>query len=93
MVPLSFYGKQYTPPTQTVDPSIDMKTPTRDQVNRMDAVEYFTLLAQLMKANPPTPADAPEVSRFAKIGLVHSQLAAEQFSRLLDRHTGSNFSG
>ena len=30
-----------------------MKTAVREQVNRMDAVEYFTLLAELMKANPP----------------------------------------
>jgi len=73
LVPLSFYGKEYTPPPSTVDPAIDMKTPTREQVNRMDAVAYFTLLAQLMKANPPAPADAPEVSRFAKIGLVPGQ--------------------
>jgi hypothetical protein len=36
----------------------------------MDAVAYFTLLAQLMKANPPSAADAPEIARFAKIGLV-----------------------
>jgi hypothetical protein len=70
MVPLSSYGKEYTPPTSTVDPSIDMKTPVRDQVNHMDAVAYFTLLAQLMKANPPYAADAQEVARFAKIGLV-----------------------
>ena len=47
-----------------------MKTLVRDQVNRMDAVEYFTLLAKLMKDNPPSAADAPEVVRFAKIGLV-----------------------
>jgi len=26
MVPLSFYGKEYTPPSSKVDPSIDMKT-------------------------------------------------------------------
>jgi hypothetical protein len=70
LVPLTFYGKPYTPPTSTIDPSIDTKTPVRDQVNRMDAVAYFTLLAQLMKANPPTAADAPEIARFAKIGLV-----------------------
>ncbi|RZN16379.1 DUF1254 domain-containing protein [Bradyrhizobium sp. Leo121] len=70
MVPLSSYGKEYTPPAGTVDPSIDMKTPVRDQVNRMDAVEFFTLLAQLMKDNPPYAAEAPEVARFAKIGLV-----------------------
>src|SRR5262249_62425227 len=68
-----FYGKAYTPPAGTVDPSIDMKTAVRDQVNRMDAVTYFTLLAQLLKANPPTAADAPEVARFAKIGLVPGQ--------------------
>jgi hypothetical protein len=36
----------------------------------MDAVEYFTLLAQLMKANPPSAADAEEVARYASIGLV-----------------------
>jgi hypothetical protein len=73
LVPLSSYGKPYTPPAGTVDPAIDMKTPTREQVNRMDAKEYFTLLAQLMKTNPPTAADAPEVARFAKIGLVPGQ--------------------
>jgi hypothetical protein len=70
LVPLSSYGKAYTPPTPTVDPSIDMKTAVREQVNRMDANAYFTLLAQLMKTNPPTAADAPEITRFAKIGLV-----------------------
>jgi hypothetical protein len=73
LVPLSTYGKPYTPPEGKVDPSIDMKTAVRDQVNRLDAKEYFTLLAQLMKANPPAGADAPEVARFAKIGLVPGQ--------------------
>ena len=52
LVPLSSYGKPYTPPEGKVDPSIDMKTAVREQVNRMDAKEYFTLLAQLMKTNP-----------------------------------------
>jgi hypothetical protein len=69
-VPLSAYGKAYTPPDGKVDPSIDMKTAVRDQVNRMDAKEYFSLLAQLMKTNPPSAADAPALARFAKIGLV-----------------------
>ena len=70
LVPLSAWGKAYTPPPGAVDASVDMKTAVRDQVNRMDAVAYFTLLAQLMKANPPSAADAPEVARFASIGLV-----------------------
>jgi hypothetical protein len=70
LVPLSAYGKPYTPPEGKIDPSVDMKTAVRDQVNRMDAKEYFTLLAQLMKDNPPSSADSPALARFARIGLV-----------------------
>ena len=70
LVPLSSYGKTYTPPPGKVDASVDMKTAVREQVNAMDAVAYFTLLAQLMKRNPPAAADAPEQTKFAKIGLV-----------------------
>ena len=73
LVPLSSWGKDYTPPPGKVDPSIDMKTAVRDQVNRMSAVEYFTLLAELMKTNPPAAADAPALARFARIGLVPGQ--------------------
>jgi hypothetical protein len=70
LVPLSSYGKTYTPPTGQVDSSIDMKTPVRDQVNRLDTIAYFTLLSNLLKANPPSEADAAALARFAKIGLV-----------------------
>ncbi|QRM54921.1 DUF1254 domain-containing protein [Sinorhizobium sp. BG8] len=70
LVPLSAYGKDWTPPPGKVDPSIDMKTAVRDQVNRMDAVEYFTLLSELLKTNPPTSADAPMVEKMARIGIV-----------------------
>lgn len=73
LVPLSAWGKDYTPPAGTVDPKIDMKTAVREQVNALDAVSYFTLLAELMKTNPPTPADAAAVARFARIGLVPGQ--------------------
>jgi hypothetical protein len=74
LVPLSAYGQAaYTPPPGRVDPSIDMKTAVREQVNRMDAVAYFTLLAQLMKTNPPSAADAPALAKFARIGLVPGQ--------------------
>ncbi len=73
LVPLSSYGKPYTPPAGTVDPSIDMKTAVREQVNRMDAVAYFTLLCNLMKNNPPAAADAPQLTKFASIGIVPGQ--------------------
>jgi hypothetical protein len=46
-----------------------MKTSVRDQVNRLSASEYFTLLGDLMKRNPPAPADAPALNRFKAIGL------------------------
>jgi hypothetical protein len=68
--PLSTWGSDYTPPAGTVDASIDMKTPTRDQVNAMSAKDYFTLLSDLMKRNPPAAADAPALERFAGMGLV-----------------------
>lgn len=70
LVPLSAYGKEYKAPPGKVNPSIDMKTAVRDQVNKLSAVEYFTLLAELMKSNPPSDADAPALERFAQIGLV-----------------------
>ncbi|MCK1366460.1 DUF1254 domain-containing protein [Bradyrhizobium sp. 62] len=73
LVPLSAYGKPYTPPPGTVDPSIDMKTAVREQVNRMDAVAYFTLFCKLMKDNPASAADAPQLAKFAKIGIVPGQ--------------------
>jgi hypothetical protein len=71
--PLNSWGKDYTPAPAKVDASIDMKTPVRDQVNRLSTSEYFTLLADLMKRNPPAPADAPSLERFKAIGLVPGQ--------------------
>ena len=39
----------------------------------MDAVAYFTLLCKLMKDNPPAAADAPELAKLARIGIVPGQ--------------------
>jgi len=73
VVPLSAYGKPYTPPEGKVDPNQDMKTPVREQVNAMDAAAYFKLLAELLKTNPPAAEDAPMVAKLAKIGIVPGQ--------------------
>jgi len=73
VVPLSSYGKPYTPSPGQVDPNFDMKTAVRKQVDALDIDAYFSRLAQLMKTNPPTAADAPLVARMAKIGLVPGQ--------------------
>jgi len=70
VVPLSSYGKPYTPLPGEVDAHLDMKTITREQVTGLSAEDYFNYLAKLMKKNPPTAQDAPMVARMAKIGLV-----------------------
>lgn len=69
LVPLSAYGKPYTPPPGKVDPSIDMKTAIRDQVNALSADAYFTLLAQLLKDNRTFVSDAPMVAKLARLGI------------------------
>jgi len=73
LVPLSAYGKPYTPPPGKIDPAIDVKTPVREQVEGMDTVGFFKLLAELMKQNPPYAEDAPILARLAHIGLVPGQ--------------------
>jgi hypothetical protein len=89
VVPLSSYGKLYTPPPAKVNPSIDMKTPVREQVNALSVDEYFNLLAKLMKDNPPAAADKPMLQKMAKLGIVPGEpfdrrklnpLASEAFS-------------
>lgn len=69
LVPLSAYGKSFTPPPGQVDPKIDMKTPVRDQVNRLDAGLFLKKLAELMKNNPPYSDDAPMMTTLAKLGV------------------------
>ena len=72
-VPLSAYGKPYKPAAGAVDPKVDMKTGVREQVDRLDAVAYFTLLSKLLATNPPAPDDAEMVAKLAEIGIVPGQ--------------------
>lgn len=73
VTPLSFYGKPYTPPKGTVDPNLDMKTSVRAQVGHLDGAHYFTMLAKLMKDNPPAKEDAPMVENLKKLGIIPGQ--------------------
>ena len=73
VVPLSSYGKPYSPPPGVVDEKFDMKTAVRKQVNAMSTEEFFGHLAKLLRTNPPKPEDAPIVARMAKIGIVPGQ--------------------
>jgi len=73
LYPMSMHGKNFPLPPGNVDPTVDKKTPVREQVHQMDAVAYFTLLAKLMKDNPPAAADSPILQKLAKIGIVPGQ--------------------
>ena len=73
LVPLSAYGKPYTPPAGEVDPDFDMITATRAQINSMDVYTYFNYLGRLLKTNPPKPEDAVMVEKLARIGVVPGQ--------------------
>jgi hypothetical protein len=68
--PLSSYGKAYTPPPAHVNPTLDMRKPVIEQVNKLGCATYFNWLATLMKDNPPTPEDLPLVKKMARLGLV-----------------------
>lgn len=70
LIPLSEYGKPFTPLKAEIDPTFDMTTAVRKQVHAFDINTYFDYLARLMKTNPPKPEDAEIVQRMAKIGLV-----------------------
>jgi hypothetical protein len=67
-VPLSNYGKRYTPPKGEFKPQQDMSAPA-DQVQKMDAATFFALFAELMKANPPHATDEPMLERLRRIGI------------------------
>jgi hypothetical protein len=91
LVPLSSYGKPYTPPAGQVDSTIDMKTPVRTQVDSLSTEEYFNLLAKLLKDNPPAAADKKMVEKLAKLGIEPGKpfntsklgaLAKDEFSKV-----------
>ena len=69
ITPLSQWGKQSKPVMVKIDPTVDMKTPPLEQVNKMPAAAYFKYAAELMKVNPPHGTDQPIVARMKRIGL------------------------
>ena len=70
LVPLALFGKPRPLLAEGgTDPSVDMKTPPRDQIDTLDAAAFFKRLALLMKSNPPTPQDAPMVASLARLGV------------------------
>jgi hypothetical protein len=65
ITPLS---QNYSPPTVKIDPSVDMKTPPKVQVDTMPAEKYFAYAAELLKVIPPHITDQPMIAQLKKIG-------------------------
>ena len=68
VTPLSQWGKGPVLPTVTIDPSVDMKTPPKVQVDSMSPDKYFAYAAELLKEIPPHITDQPMIAQLKKIG-------------------------
>jgi hypothetical protein len=66
---LSEWGKAAKPPEVKIDPSVDMKTPPKVQVDTMPAGKYFGYAAELLKVNPPHLTDEPIIAQMKRIGI------------------------
>ena len=69
MTPLSEWGKPLKPVEVTIDPSVDMKTPPKIQVDTMSAGKYFAYAAELLKLQPPHITDEPIIAQMRRIGI------------------------
>jgi hypothetical protein len=68
ITPLSQWGKEPVAPEVEIDPSMDMKTPPKVQVDTMKAGPFFAYAAELLKLHPPHITDQPIIARLKRIG-------------------------
>ena len=69
VTPLSNWGKPSVPVAVKIDPTVDMKTPPKMQVDTMPAAKYFTYAAELLKLHPPHITDEPIIAQMKRIGI------------------------
>jgi hypothetical protein len=69
VTPLSEWGRTPAPVQVKIDPSVDMKTPPKIQVDTMSAGVYFAYAAELLKIHPPHITDEPIIAQMKKIGI------------------------
>ncbi len=69
ITPLSQWGKTLEPVAGTIDPSVDMKTPPKTQVDTMPAAAFFAYAAELLKLHPPHVTDQPIIAQMKRIGI------------------------
>jgi hypothetical protein len=69
ITPLSEWNKPASPVAVKIDPTVDMKTPPKVQVDTMPAGQYFAYAAELLKLHPPHLTDEPIIARMRRIGI------------------------
>jgi hypothetical protein len=69
ITPISRWGMSSEPVVGTVDPSIDMKTPPKVQVDTMSASKFFAYAAEILKLQPPHVTDQPILAQMRRIGI------------------------
>ena len=68
ITPLSQWGKEPVAPEFKPDPSVDMKTPPKIQVDTLPAEKYFAYAAELLKLQPPHVTDQPILAQLERAG-------------------------
>lgn len=66
--PLADWNKTVAPMAFKSNPSIDMKTPPKEQVEAMTSEKYFAYAAELFKLHPPHLTDEPIKAILKRIG-------------------------
>jgi hypothetical protein len=69
VTPLSEWGRSPRLVEVKTDPTIEMKTTPKAQVDSMQADKYFAYAAELFKVNPPHFTDQPIIARMKRIGI------------------------
>ncbi len=69
LTPLSRWGKAPEKLAVKIDPSVDMKTPPKLQVDGMAAAQFFAYAAEILKLQPPHLTDQPIIARLKRIGI------------------------
>ncbi len=69
VTPLSLWGKEVPTPTFSPDPTVDTKTPPKQQVDSMAGKDYFAYAVDLMKIEAPHDNDQPILARMARLGI------------------------
>ncbi|MEW6436394.1 MAG: DUF1254 domain-containing protein [Pseudomonadota bacterium] len=69
ITPLSEWGHAGKPIVAKIDPTVDMKTPPKVQIDTMPGEKFFAYAAELLKVNPPHITDQPIIAQLKKIGI------------------------